>query len=213
MSTAPNLTTGTTGGIPAGNSAFLNPVPGGHQYWDADVRLTYAPIRTDDIVLHIGGSLRYQKPNDATATSDDRVLQPGFTLASEANVVGSTLLGTQPLSCVVATAQLVGQNCVKDVWNPAAELFAAYGPFSVQGEYLAMHYNRSASLLGLFNSFGNHAPGSTSINFGGFYVYATWYLERFPIRWNHLIEKELLRFKDLEHVLIEKVDQLFRNML
>ncbi len=38
-------------------------------------------------------------------------------------------------------------------------------------------------------------------------------LERFPIRWNHLIEKESLRFKDLEHVLIEKVDQLFRNML
>jgi hypothetical protein len=38
-------------------------------------------------------------------------------------------------------------------------------------------------------------------------------LERFPIRWNHLIEKESLRFKELEHVLIEKVDQLFRNML
>jgi len=38
-------------------------------------------------------------------------------------------------------------------------------------------------------------------------------LERFPIRWNHPIEKELLRFKELEHVLIEKVSQLFRNML
>jgi len=38
-------------------------------------------------------------------------------------------------------------------------------------------------------------------------------LERFPIRWNHLIEKESLKFKELEHVLIEKVDQLFRNML
>jgi hypothetical protein len=38
-------------------------------------------------------------------------------------------------------------------------------------------------------------------------------LERFPIRWNHLIEKESLRFKESEHVLIEKVGQLFRNML
>jgi hypothetical protein len=45
-------------------------------------------------------------------------------------------------------------------------------------------------------------------------------LERFPIRWNHLIEKEALRFKELEHVLIElehvlieKVEQVFRNML
>jgi hypothetical protein len=38
-------------------------------------------------------------------------------------------------------------------------------------------------------------------------------LERFPIRWNHLIEKESIRFKELEHVGIEKVGQLFRNML
>jgi hypothetical protein len=38
-------------------------------------------------------------------------------------------------------------------------------------------------------------------------------LERFPIRWNHLIEKESLRFKELEHVLIGIVGQLFRNML
>ncbi len=38
-------------------------------------------------------------------------------------------------------------------------------------------------------------------------------LERFPIRWNHLIEKESLKFKELEHVPIEKVAQLFRNML
>jgi hypothetical protein len=36
---------------------------------------------------------------------------------------------------------------------------------------------------------------------------------RFPTRWIHLIEKESLKFKELEHVLIEKADQLFRNML
>ena len=34
-------------------------------------------------------------------------------------------------------------------------------------------------------------------------------LERFPITWNHVIEKEALKFKELEHVLIEKVEQLF----
>jgi hypothetical protein len=38
-------------------------------------------------------------------------------------------------------------------------------------------------------------------------------LERFPITWNHVIEKEALKFKELEHVLIEKVEQLFRDML
>jgi phosphate-selective porin OprO and OprP len=161
----------TNVGIPAGNSAFLNPVPGGHQYWDAVGRLTYAPILTEDSLLHIGGSVRYQKPNDATAASDDRVLQPGSTLKSEANILNENLLGTQPLTCVTPTAQLVGQNCVKDVLGYGAELVAAYGPFSVQAEYLGTHYDRDAALIEAL-----HAPGGTSVNFSGYYVYATWYL-------------------------------------
>jgi hypothetical protein len=37
--------------------------------------------------------------------------------------------------------------------------------------------------------------------------------ERFPIRWNRLIENRWLRFKELEDVLIGKVGQLFRNVL
>jgi hypothetical protein len=37
--------------------------------------------------------------------------------------------------------------------------------------------------------------------------------ERFPITWNHVIEGELLNSKELEHVLIEKVERLFRDML
>ncbi len=39
------------------------------------------------------------------------------------------------------------------------------------------------------------------------------FLERLPIGWSRLIEKELLEIKELEHVLIEKFGQLFRNML
>ena len=31
--------------------------------------------------------------------------------------------------------------------------------------------------------------------------------------WNHVIEKESLNINKLEHVLIEKVEQLFRDML
>jgi hypothetical protein len=38
-------------------------------------------------------------------------------------------------------------------------------------------------------------------------------LERVPIKWNHLIDKDALKIKELEHVLIEKVEQLFRDML
>jgi hypothetical protein len=35
-------------------------------------------------------------------------------------------------------------------------------------------------------------------------------LERVPIKWNHLIDKDSLKVKDLEH---EKVEQLFLDML
>jgi hypothetical protein len=38
-------------------------------------------------------------------------------------------------------------------------------------------------------------------------------IERFPIGWNYLIEKESLKIKQLEHVPIEKGVRLFRNML
>jgi hypothetical protein len=38
-------------------------------------------------------------------------------------------------------------------------------------------------------------------------------LARFPITWNHVIGMESLKFKELEHVLAEKVEQHFRDML
>jgi hypothetical protein len=41
---------------------------------------------------------------------------------------------------------------------------------------------------------------------------ATAHLERVPIKWNHLIDKDSLNIKKLEHDLIEKVEQLFRDM-
>ncbi len=158
-------------GIPAGNSNFLNPLAGGHQYWDAALRLTYAPIRDPEHLLHLGGWVRYQNPNDATVASDDRVLQPGQTLKSESNIVGDTLLGTQPLTCVSPLVQIVGTNCVRNVLNYGAELEAAWGPFSVQGEYVGIRYDRNPALI-----FWRLAPGAAEVHFDGFYVYATWYL-------------------------------------
>jgi phosphate-selective porin OprO and OprP len=155
----------------AGSSALLNPVPGGHQYWDAAARLTYAPVRDEQHLLHLAGWIRYQNPNDATIANDDRVLQPGSTLFSEASVLSESLLGTQPLTCFSAATQLVGTNCVKDVVNYGAELVGSWGPFSVQAEYIGMHYDRNPAII-----FWQHAPGGSTINFDGFYAYVTWYL-------------------------------------
>ena len=146
----------------------LTPLPGGHQYWDAVGRATFAPIRTEDVLLHIGGSVRYQKPNDATAASDDRVLVPGNNVRTEANALNENLLGTQPLNCGAA---VLGSNCTKDVLDYGAEFVAAYGPLSIQGEYMGAHYDRDPALIRFLG-----APGAASLNFSGYYVYATWYL-------------------------------------
>lgn len=146
----------------------LSPLPGGHQYWDVAGRATFAPIRTEDALLHAGGSVRYQKPNDATALSDDRVLVPGNNVRTEANVLNENLLGTQPLNCAAA---VLGSNCTKDVLDYGAEFVAAYGPFSIQGEYMGAHYDRDPALIRFLR-----APGAASLNFSGYYVYATWYL-------------------------------------
>ena len=180
--TAGGTVTNVNFGIPAGNLALLNPLPGGHQYWDAAARLTDAPIRDEQDLLHLAGWVRYQNPNDATVANDNRVLQPGSTLFSEAIVLGESLLGTQPLTCwnfatpfvpniVPAQTQLLGTNCVKDVVNYGAELVASFGPFSVQAEYIGIHYDRNPAII-----FWQHAPGRSSINFDGFYAYVTWYL-------------------------------------
>jgi phosphate-selective porin OprO/OprP len=180
FSTSPDQGCTSCAGAPGfGSSNFLAPVAGGSQYWDAAARLTYAPILTEQSLLHIGGSLRFQDPNDATAYSDNRVLQPGNTLKSEANILNFGLLGAQPLTCVAGgslspstqTTQLVGGNCVKSVWNYGGEIIASYGPFSVQGEYIGIHYNRNAAEIMLTGS-----PGAASIDFSGYYVYGTWFL-------------------------------------
>ena len=42
---------------------------------------------------------------------------------------------------------------------------------------------------------------------------ASSHVRALPITWNHVIEKETFNFKELERVLIEKVEQLFWDML
>ena len=146
----------------------LAPLPGGNQYWDLAGRVTFAPIMTNDALLHVGGSVRYQRPNNATAVSDDRVLALGNNVRTEANVLNENLLGTQPLDCA---ATVLGENCTKNVLDYGAEAVAAYGPFSVQAEYMGAHYNRDPALIEFLR-----APGASSLNFSGYYAYATWYL-------------------------------------
>jgi phosphate-selective porin OprO/OprP len=158
---------------------------GGGQYFDLTGRATYAPIMEKDQLVHLGGSIRYHRANDTTAATDPANLLLGAGTRSEANILGENLLGTTDLSCGAVPswngqvgAGLVAGKCVKDSVVYGAELAAAYGPFSIQAEYIGADYHRNpfallwaqAALPGVFN------PGGTSLHFDGYYAYASLFL-------------------------------------
>lgn len=130
---------------------------GGGAYWETTGRLTWAPIREEHRLLHIGVSGSYHQPNNSTAYSDDRNMAPGNRLGSEANVLGSSYLGTTDLSCgrfnqtgfLVApagnwNAYNATNNCVNSIQKLDIEAAASYNNFFVQGEYLLANYNRNS---------------------------------------------------------------------
>jgi phosphate-selective porin OprO and OprP len=153
---------------------------GGAQYFDASGRLTLALIKEDDRLLHIGGSGRYHKPNDSTASNDGRVLQLGANTQMESNDVKENLLGTPDLSCGsvgVFGNPVVAGKCTHDVVSWGAEAVAAYGPASVQAEYFGSHYSRDPGAILEANTLGGYyAPGGSTYEASGFYVYGTFYL-------------------------------------
>ena len=139
---------------------------GGRQYWDITARATYAPIWSEDKLLHFGASGRYHRPNDATGANDDRVTLLGSNTYSEGNVLKENLLGTPDLSCSGLPTGLLGPtadpngvisstlagyipnfasqisptavagHCLKSVLTFGAELSAAYDPLAFQAEYM-----------------------------------------------------------------------------
>ena len=81
---------------------------GGRQYFDITARASYAPIWTEDRLLHFGASGRYHNPGDSTAANDDRVMNLGANTAMESNILKESLLGTPDLSCGANPSGLLG---------------------------------------------------------------------------------------------------------
>lgn len=163
---------------------WINPkagwVPtGGAQYFDVTGRATFAPINDGDQLFHFGLSGRYHRPNSSTAGNDDRVLALGSNAFGEANTLRNNMLGTPDLSCgAIAFGPNSGipGKCVKDVLGYGAELALVKGPLSIQAEYLGAHYDRDAGALQRANLAGVYAPGGSSLTFGGFYAFGSWFL-------------------------------------
>ena len=174
---------------------------GGGQYFDLTGRLTYAPIKDEHDLLHIGVSGRYHQPNDSTAADNDRVLALGNRVRSEANILGQGLLGTPDLSCGTVTgpiptdifsASSFAGKCTKSVETFGVEMAASHGPFGIQAEYFGSFYNRDQSAIdrasyfaaanaatGAINVTGSTIPfnpGGRSAYFDGYYVQGTWWL-------------------------------------
>lgn len=153
---------------------------GGGQYVDVAGRATYAPIKDEHDLAHIGVSGRYHRPNDATGLSDDRVLRLGNRLRSEATILGQGLLGTPDLSCSSFTVPGFGTtaaaaHCTRDVVSYGFELAASHGPFALQAEYLGTDYYRNMDKVMLARASGQFAPGGSHHHFDGYYVWGEWW--------------------------------------
>ena len=167
------------------------PPTGEAQYWDAAVRGVYAPIVEEDRLLHLGASFKYHKPNNTTAATDAANLRPGQSDREETGVLGSggaltRVSAAQDLSCAGSAASLnlattgAGQlvapfarrpSCLKYSYNYGFEAVAAYGPVSLQAEYIAAQYERDFTNALIF---GN--GGGTSLRYSGYYVFGSVFL-------------------------------------
>jgi phosphate-selective porin OprO/OprP len=184
--------------LPGGPNTWWVPT-GGSQYFDLAGRLTYAPIKDEHTLLHIGVSGRYHQPNDSTAGNDDRVLNLGARIKSEAFTLNQSLIGTPDLSCGAITAPIptnvfntssYAGKCTKNVETFDVELAAAHGPFSIQAEYIGSRYNRDQVAINqaaylsalnpataLLNATGApFMPNGRSAYFDGYYVQGTYWL-------------------------------------
>jgi phosphate-selective porin OprO/OprP len=136
---------------------------GGGAYWEATGRVTWAPLFDEHRLVHIGVAGSYHQPNSSSAYTDDRNMAPGNRLGSEANVLGTTFLGTPDLSCGrftpnpyintasnIFTTYNVSGNCVKDIEKLDLEAALSYNNFFVQGEYLVANYNRNTAAAAAF---------------------------------------------------------------
>jgi len=169
-----------------------SPPTGESQYWDAAVRAIYAPIVEEDKLLHLGASFKYHRPNNTTAATDAADLRPGqSTEREETDVLGgggalTRVSAAQDLSCAASAASLniattgVGQliapfarrsSCLKYSYNYGFEAAAAWGPVSMQAEYIAAQYERDP-----LNAFLYGNGGGSSLRYSGYNVQASAFL-------------------------------------
>ena len=93
--------------------------------WSFASRFTFAPVMSDDMLLHLGGSWRYRTP-------DSPLEQVRFKASGESHVIGETLVDTGNV------------NGVESYTTAALEAMYRVGGFTVMSEYNVTDLNRNA---------------------------------------------------------------------
>ena len=112
----------------------------GDEGWGASGRATFAPLDDKKRAVHFGGSLAYRDPGD----EDELRYRAGL----ESSVTDEHLVNTRTIDDVDHTLVF------------GLEGAAAFGPFSVQGEYIRSTVERNNSL--------------SDLDFDGWYVFGSW---------------------------------------
>jgi phosphate-selective porin OprO/OprP len=116
--------------------------------WAVASRLTWAPVRTDTSVVHLGASASFRKANDLGGTQ-----------------AGTPLRIRQRPEASVSSIRLVDTGMLQDVddllvWG--LEAAWAGGPLSLQAEYMGMDVRRDGGL--------------PDVSFNGYYLMGSWML-------------------------------------
>jgi len=144
--------------------------------WGSAARVTFSPLFSQDLFLHLGASMEYRRPNNNHKVR--------FRTRPESSVTDRRLVDTRTIRNVDFTLKT------------AAEATAGYGPFSLQGEYIHTWVERRQnSTLGFsgWYAYGswfltgerrNYRPGSG--NFGRIEPLHRWGAWEFGLRYSAL---------------------------
>lgn len=94
----------------------------GDEGWSGIARATVAPIKSEGRLVHLGGSVRYNNPNDEGVR---------FRAKPESNITDERLVDTGVISDVDRTLAF------------GAELAGLWGPMSIQSQWVHTQVNRS----------------------------------------------------------------------